>query len=349
MDYKKIYDQLVERCKVRGLDRNSVDYYTEIHHIVPRCLGGSDEKDNLVMFSGREHFIAHMLLWKAYPDEVSLMRAAFMMSSRWGSGRLEESKPIHSKTYATLREEYAEAVKEQVTGENNPFFGKTHTDETREKIKAWHAANPEHARNAMKGRKHTPEAIAKMQEFQRNRPPMSAETRKKIGDFHRGKPKNPESYEITRQANIGRKMTDETKAKISKATKGRKWTQAQREGITASLKYGEEHHSYGIPKSDDTKQKISLALKSKNQRPWENPTCQNFTDLSKWALADYYYEIWCYFDRPGLKKLKKIYDYINNDDITLSLLAVMRINFSKGWVPEEDDQWVSFRDSYMEV
>jgi len=137
MNYEKIYYQLVEKAKSRGLDKSSVGYYTEIHHIIPRCMGGGDEPSNLVMFKAREHFLAHMLLWKAYPEEVSLMRAAHMMSSRWVNETVGGSGAgVNSKVYSKLREEYAEAVREQVSGEGNPFYGKTHSAETVEKMKS---------------------------------------------------------------------------------------------------------------------------------------------------------------------------------------------------------------------
>ena len=136
MNYKKIYDALVARAKPRGLNKNSVDFYSEIHHIVPRSIGGTDNPSNLVMFTGREHFIAHMLLWKTYPEDISLMRAAFMMSSRWKSGDIDSNVPQNSKTYARLREEYSQAVSEQCSGENNPMFGVTHPPEVMERIKA---------------------------------------------------------------------------------------------------------------------------------------------------------------------------------------------------------------------
>lgn len=136
MNYKKIYNALVERAKPRGLNKKSVDFYTEVHHIVPRSVGGTDEPSNLVMFNAREHFIAHMLLWKTYPENTSLMRAAFMMSSRWKSGSIESSTPQNSKTYSRLREEYAQAVSEQCSGENNPMFGIAHPPEVMERMKA---------------------------------------------------------------------------------------------------------------------------------------------------------------------------------------------------------------------
>lgn len=61
MDYKKIYDDLCSSRKSRGLKRES-GY--EIHHILPRSMGGSDEEDNLVKLTYREHFISHRLLCK---------------------------------------------------------------------------------------------------------------------------------------------------------------------------------------------------------------------------------------------------------------------------------------------
>lgn len=345
MNYQNTYNALVEKAKARGLDKSQHEGYFEIHHIIPRCLGGSDEKDNLVMFTGREHFISHMLLWKAYPEEVSLMRAAMLMSSFWRDSFGGVGVRTSSRLYEVLREEYAVAVSQQVSGENNPFFGKKHTEDSIQKMKDWWASNPDHNQR-MVGYKHTEEALAKMSAFQSNRPPMSDETKKKISDVHLGKPKKPEAIEKTRQFNIGKKKSPEARQKMSDSRKGLPWTEAQRIGITAALKYGEDHHAYGIPKSDETKEKISITLKAKNQRPWENPTCQNFTDQSKWALADYYYSIWCHFDKPGLKKLKKIYDYINNDDISISLLATMRIDFSEGWIPAEDEEWLEFSKEY---
>jgi hypothetical protein len=35
-----------------------------LHHIIPRSLGGSDEVSNLIRLTPREHYIAHLILWK---------------------------------------------------------------------------------------------------------------------------------------------------------------------------------------------------------------------------------------------------------------------------------------------
>lgn len=64
MDYKKNYYDYIDYIKT--LNRKLG--YSEKHHIVPKCLGGSDDKFNLVVLTAREHFLAHYLLTKIYPD-----------------------------------------------------------------------------------------------------------------------------------------------------------------------------------------------------------------------------------------------------------------------------------------
>lgn len=78
MDYSKIYTNLVSHRKTNPL-KQSEDLYTERHHIVPSCMGGSNSKENLVRLTGREHFIAHWLLVKVYPENDKLKTALFLM------------------------------------------------------------------------------------------------------------------------------------------------------------------------------------------------------------------------------------------------------------------------------
>ena len=74
MNYNKIYNDLVSRAKTRVLN-----CYKERHHVIPRCMGGTDDKDNLVDLTAREHFIAHWLLTKMHPDNNGLHFAHWMM------------------------------------------------------------------------------------------------------------------------------------------------------------------------------------------------------------------------------------------------------------------------------
>ena len=68
MNYKKHYDLLIERSKTRVLEG-----YVEKHHIIPKCLGGTDDKGNLAILTPEEHFLAHQLLIKIYPNSPPLI------------------------------------------------------------------------------------------------------------------------------------------------------------------------------------------------------------------------------------------------------------------------------------
>ena len=109
MKYKTIYDNLVTtRDKLKRTDE-----YTEDHHIIPRCLGGSDKKENLVSLTAREHLIAHKLLCKIYPTESKLKIALLYMitSKRYGNN-------MTSREYEKLREEVSKARIDRITEEN---------------------------------------------------------------------------------------------------------------------------------------------------------------------------------------------------------------------------------------
>lgn len=74
MQYKNVYDKIITRAKNRLLDE-----YSEKHHIIPRCLGGSDNKENIVLLTYREHFLCHKLLCKMYPGNLKLIYAISFM------------------------------------------------------------------------------------------------------------------------------------------------------------------------------------------------------------------------------------------------------------------------------
>lgn len=71
MNYKSLYERLVSHAKTR----QCTEEYYEVHHIIPRCMGGDNSKDNLVALTAREHFIAHLLLHKIYPKNKKIALA----------------------------------------------------------------------------------------------------------------------------------------------------------------------------------------------------------------------------------------------------------------------------------
>lgn len=67
--YKDFIDCILATRGRFGLN----DIYHERHHILPRCLNGTDDEDNLIDLTSKEHFQAHKLLLEENPDNVSLM------------------------------------------------------------------------------------------------------------------------------------------------------------------------------------------------------------------------------------------------------------------------------------
>lgn len=60
--YTKVYYQIINRS--RDMNRNKKEDYFERHHIVPKSMGGSNDKDNRVLLTPKEHYICHLLLTK---------------------------------------------------------------------------------------------------------------------------------------------------------------------------------------------------------------------------------------------------------------------------------------------
>lgn len=116
MNYSKIYNRLVSNKTKRKKDKNT---YYESHHIIPRCLGGSDEVSNLVLLTAREHFIAHRLLSKIYPQDLNLKLAVLFMASTETLGVVYK---VTSRTYSTLKTEASEARKFKASHRNTMEF-----------------------------------------------------------------------------------------------------------------------------------------------------------------------------------------------------------------------------------
>ena len=119
MNYKKIYDKLIEFRK-----NNPTNGYFENHHILPRSLGGSDDSQNLVSLTAREHFIAHLLLTRIYnegPDHYKMVRAFVMMLCH--SSTQQRYGP--SRRYEILRKQFSQAQSQSQSGTGNSQFGTT--------------------------------------------------------------------------------------------------------------------------------------------------------------------------------------------------------------------------------
>lgn len=214
MNYSKIYNRLIETAQTRF---GPVASYTEVHHIIPRCMGGNNNSSNLVVLTPEEHYVAHLLLMKMHPNNEKLVYAAFMMTvgehrnnKLYGwlkRKRFEKPMPdttrlkIKAKRALQVMSPRSEETKQKMRGPNpkkgrkgclNGFYGKKHTDETL-KILAEKCPRP-------KGFKRTSESIQKQKES------FSEEMRHQasVRLSERNKNQTEEHRQATRNSNIRR-------------------------------------------------------------------------------------------------------------------------------------------------
>ena len=113
--YTRIYYTIIERAKSK-----IISGYTEKHHIIPKSLGGSNDNDNIVALTAREHFICHLLLTKMVTgkDRNKMISAVFYLTGRGKANRNNIIKS--SRLYETLKREHANHVSRQKLGCKQP-------------------------------------------------------------------------------------------------------------------------------------------------------------------------------------------------------------------------------------
>lgn len=204
MNYSLHYKKLIERApKIKP-----VTYITEGHHVVPRCIGGTDS-DGIVYLTPEEHYIAHLLLVKIYPNEPRLIYAANMMTVN-----KENLQRTNNKRYGWLRKKFIAAAR--IINSN-----RKHTEITKQKISQYQKGRPKsenhrkklaEANKLRKGIPRSSEVKAKLSAARKGKPGKkhTEEAKRKISEAKKGKKLKP-----------GKKLSEEHKQKISKANKGR--------------------------------------------------------------------------------------------------------------------------------
>jgi hypothetical protein len=231
-------DNISKRFAVRYINfiksrpQNRALGYAERHHILPRSLYPEFETDptNIVVLTAKEHYIAHLLLYKTFPESYSMLRAFWGMCNGWQYTKTQNrNMPVNtSKVYSELKTAVALEMSKRLT-ENNPYSQQKIKDKIIEKHGGLGNASPTifekhketlNERYGVDNSFQIPEVIQKTRQatIDRNKDPeyrkaQSKRIRQSLEAVDRSKENN--SF-------FGKTYSEESRRKISDAKKGRK-------------------------------------------------------------------------------------------------------------------------------
>jgi len=210
--YSKTYFAITSNAKQR-----ITEGYTELHHIIPQSMGGSNDKDNLVELTAREHFICHWLLIKM-TEGKDRSKMLYALNGMKAENRYQQryNTKITARVYATYRIEHAENHSNTMKGRPAKNKGRSMSEEQkqllREKAKANHATGKVYSKESQEKR------VAKILGQKR-----TDETKKLMSLASKGKPKGPMSEEQKQARSItmtGQKKTKSHATNVANAVLG---------------------------------------------------------------------------------------------------------------------------------
>ena len=112
MNHGAIYNSIIQKAKSEDRKKGKGMYY-ERHHIIPKCLGGKDIKENLILLTAKEHYLCHKLLCEIYPENDKLAFAFWNMCRP--SNRHHKRYIVSGRAYIAAREHLSTAYKNRKT------------------------------------------------------------------------------------------------------------------------------------------------------------------------------------------------------------------------------------------
>lgn len=232
MNYKAHYDHLIERALSRTVDDS---IYVERHHIVPTCLGGTDDADNIVPLFADEHLIAHLLLVKIYDSNRKLLYAA-----RHLTNIRDKKRGSKNKTYRYLKEKLAEVGHSEETKAkiSAKMKGRIMTEEHKKKIGAAHKGKPKTEASKEKMSRAATERgfFAKTNSQMKRGIILSQEHKEKISNGLKGKTHSEKTKKLMSLSQKGKIKTEEHRQNLSNAKKGHKQSEETKRKRSESLR-----------------------------------------------------------------------------------------------------------------
>ena len=121
------YIEFIESCR-----HKTINGVVNRHHIIPKCMGGTDEEDNIIELSAEDHAMAHWLLYLENPS-VELLRSYNFAKAQIEYQR-NYSPEKHGMYGKRQSDESNRKNSEAHKGENNYWYGKHLPDDMRQKI-----------------------------------------------------------------------------------------------------------------------------------------------------------------------------------------------------------------------
>jgi hypothetical protein len=211
MNYSAIYAELMMRAQARTLTG-----YVERHHILPRCLGGSDEPENIASLTPREHFLAHLLLVKMHPGHNGLSFAAHMMGRQGTLDRSRDYAWVRARVSADQSRRMAGVPRSEAAMAG--LVAARHAPKSAEHRAKLAAAN--------KGKRASEETRARLSVALTGRP-VSDRARQLTSEYMKGR-----RHGLGNRSRTGLTNSPETRAKIAAAQTGRKHSPERRENIS---------------------------------------------------------------------------------------------------------------------
>lgn len=178
--------------------------YTELHHIIPKSIGGDNSQNNLVNLTAREHFLCHWLLTKFTKnnEKRKMSYALWLMMNM--ENQYHQRYKISSKIYSLLKENLALVFSEQQTG-------RARSEETKQKISKTRKKLISEGKLKVNENKEKYIIISEKRKGRK----ISEETKLKIGKAHKGKIISQEQIEFLKITNTGKTWSEESKKKLS--------------------------------------------------------------------------------------------------------------------------------------
>ena len=219
--YLNRYITFINKCQLKN---KSYTGYTERHHICPKAKDMFPEYNSFDLFPWncavltlRQHFIAHMMLWKIYSN-CSQTFAFWAMKQK-------NNETLNSKIYEKLKLDIIDKITKINSGKVWINDGNKSTIIPKEKLdqyileKGWYLGrvfSKEHKNNISNNAKERYKDPTKNPRYNAI---VTEETRKKISEKNTGRKMSHETKEKISKSKIGIKKSDITKLKM-KRTKG---------------------------------------------------------------------------------------------------------------------------------